>query len=258
MTIQLGKSYTIRFTVRLGASDGSATGASSGNWYFFAGDGAMYSDNTTFAGSQVFTGIQWIFGSSGSIATNVRVGGSWTSSGITGTPFSQGNTYTVDIYGNNTTSTATYTYVTSQSIAANTMDIWVNGTLVADDIGKALLLDDSNIDSYLFYGENSTGNVANIFLDNIFYTNIISNTILPVELSSFSAVVLDNGVKLNWRTETEVNNYGFEILRAHTSTPLRMTIGKYLDLLKGTEIQIHQKNILLLMIMLLVENTLTV
>ena len=36
---------------------------------------------------------------------------------------------------------------------------------------------------------------------------------LPVELSSFSAVVLDNGVKLNWRTETEVNNYGFEILR---------------------------------------------
>ncbi len=36
---------------------------------------------------------------------------------------------------------------------------------------------------------------------------------LPVELSSFSAVVLDNGIKLNWRTETEVNNYGFEIER---------------------------------------------
>jgi hypothetical protein len=36
---------------------------------------------------------------------------------------------------------------------------------------------------------------------------------LPVELSSFSAVVLDNGVKLNWRTGTEVSNYGFEILR---------------------------------------------
>ncbi|NNJ51961.1 MAG: T9SS type A sorting domain-containing protein, partial [Ignavibacteriaceae bacterium] len=37
---------------------------------------------------------------------------------------------------------------------------------------------------------------------------------LPVELSSFSAVVLENGVKLEWRTETEVNNYGFEILRS--------------------------------------------
>ena len=37
---------------------------------------------------------------------------------------------------------------------------------------------------------------------------------LPVELSSFSAVILENGVKLNWRTETEVSNYGFEILRS--------------------------------------------
>ncbi len=37
---------------------------------------------------------------------------------------------------------------------------------------------------------------------------------LPVELSSFSAVILENGVKLKWRTETEVSNYGFEILRS--------------------------------------------
>lgn len=37
---------------------------------------------------------------------------------------------------------------------------------------------------------------------------------LPVELSSFTAKVLKNGaIKLDWRTETEVNNYGFEIER---------------------------------------------
>jgi hypothetical protein len=37
---------------------------------------------------------------------------------------------------------------------------------------------------------------------------------LPVELSSFSAdVVSDNEVILNWTTETEVSNYGFEIQR---------------------------------------------
>ena len=34
---------------------------------------------------------------------------------------------------------------------------------------------------------------------------------LPVELSSFSALVVGNTVKLNWKTETEVNNYGFEV-----------------------------------------------
>jgi hypothetical protein len=36
---------------------------------------------------------------------------------------------------------------------------------------------------------------------------------LPVELSSFSAIILENSVNLKWRTETEVSNYGFEILR---------------------------------------------
>jgi len=38
---------------------------------------------------------------------------------------------------------------------------------------------------------------------------------LPVELSSFTAKVLKGGrIKLDWRTETEVSNYGFEILRS--------------------------------------------
>ncbi len=41
---------------------------------------------------------------------------------------------------------------------------------------------------------------------------------LPVELTSFSASVNENTVKLNWQTATEVNNYGFEIQRALSST----------------------------------------
>lgn len=40
---------------------------------------------------------------------------------------------------------------------------------------------------------------------------------LPVELSTFSATALSNGVKLTWRTETETNNYGFEIERKTNS-----------------------------------------
>ena len=56
---------------------------------------------------------------------------------------------------------------------------------------------------------NWTGDNTNGFN----FSAVISNP-LPVELSSFSAIVLDKGVKLKWRTETEVNNYGFEILRS--------------------------------------------
>ena len=40
---------------------------------------------------------------------------------------------------------------------------------------------------------------------------------LPVELSSFSAKIFYNGIKLNWTTETEVSNYGFEIQRSSSN-----------------------------------------
>jgi len=41
-----------------------------------------------------------------------------------------------------------------------------------------------------------------------------SDNPLPVELSSFTAKALSNGkIQLNWRTETEVSNYGFEVER---------------------------------------------
>ena len=36
---------------------------------------------------------------------------------------------------------------------------------------------------------------------------------LPVELTTFTATVTIDNIQLNWTTATEVNNYGFEILR---------------------------------------------
>ena len=207
-------SFTLRFRIRFGASDGSATGATSGTWYLFVGDGNIYSNDQSFISSQVYTGIRWAFGTSGNVTTKYRSGGSWISTGISGNPFTQGVTYIVDIYGNNSVSTANYTYGTSQSIASNTFDLWVDGVLIGNDLSKSALNDAVNIDSYMFYGVSSTSNVANIFLDDIVYTNTIAANPLPVELSAFSAAIISKGVKLNWRTETEVNNYGFEILRS--------------------------------------------
>ena len=65
------------------------------------------------------------------------------------------------------------------------------------------------------YGTNGNGWDSN---DNSldFYIELDPVTIppLPVELSSFSAILLKSGIKLVWRTETEVNNYGFEIQKS--------------------------------------------
>jgi len=46
-------------------------------------------------------------------------------------------------------------------------------------------------------------------------------SLLPVELTSFNARVLNNTVILNWQTATEVNNYGFEIERSVISNAVR-------------------------------------
>jgi len=50
--------------------------------------------------------------------------------------------------------------------------------------------------------------------------NSITNTpfsALPVELSTFTASLSNSAVELNWKTATEVNNYGFEVQRAASS-----------------------------------------
>lgn len=41
---------------------------------------------------------------------------------------------------------------------------------------------------------------------------------LPVELTSFTANLIGGNVELHWSTQTEVNNYGFEIERATSLT----------------------------------------
>ena len=46
---------------------------------------------------------------------------------------------------------------------------------------------------------------------NMQYISLVDYSTIPVELTSFSANVVDRSVVLNWTTATEVNNQGFEI-----------------------------------------------
>ncbi len=57
---------------------------------------------------------------------------------------------------------------------------------------------------------------------------------LPVELSSFTAKVLRNGgVQLDWRTETEVNNYGFEVERKESNRQITTDNWEKITFLEG-------------------------
>jgi len=46
------------------------------------------------------------------------------------------------------------------------------------------------------------------------YVDYTFGDALPVELSMFSGVLIGNRIDLHWRTETEVNNYGFNVERS--------------------------------------------
>ncbi len=64
---------------------------------------------------------------------------------------------------------------------------------------------------------------ANSFVNsNTSYTIGNNASALPVELTSFSALVQNKTVDLTWQTATEVNNYGFEVERtSHRPSPYK-------------------------------------
>ena len=51
--------------------------------------------------------------------------------------------------------------------------------------------------------------------DNVYWDNLTLGYIVPVELTSFTAVSENGDVHLKWTTATETNNQGFEILRSN-------------------------------------------
>jgi hypothetical protein len=169
------KSFYTQFTMYL-------TGGSSGYWQFFQGAGTMYSDNNSWTGAQIFTGIEWSLGAGGTVSTRRRVASSWTSPETT--TFAQNTVYRVEIYGNNSTTTKSYMRGgTPYSVAANQWDMWVNGTRYPG-LAKGGLAGDTNVDSFVFMGGSSISNVATIILDDFLYGGDLSTA--PVAVSQFS------------------------------------------------------------------------
>jgi hypothetical protein len=63
----------------------------------------------------------------------------------------------------------------------------------------------------LYCANTEAGNLNNLFFNNL---SIRTDSPLPVQLSSFSANIINKSVNLKWQTAIEQNNYGFEIERS--------------------------------------------
>jgi len=169
-----GTSFYIRFSFLLGDSAGGIS-ATDGTVTFIQGDGANFSNSSNYSSAQTFTGIRWYFGSNGSIGSRYLNGGSWNT--ISGANIMQGNVYTIEIFGNNSSSIITYDYNgINCSVDSNSQDIILNGQLIANDFGCSNLSAGSPIDSWMFIAGSSSSNRGHIFIDDITYNNtIVSN-----------------------------------------------------------------------------------
>jgi len=79
---------------------------------------------------------------------------------------------------------------------------------ITDQIGGSFL----NIGPFTGVGTATVpGSYLDIFTSALLFMDYVA--IVPVELTSFTAAVSEEGILLNWNTATEINNQGFEIER---------------------------------------------
>lgn len=108
-------------------------------------------------------------------------------------------------------------------------DGWLTGPSNSRAPGTPSDIELGSLDNYYFSGSvNGDANVTRSAIMNtsdwtgsgsrIGYNDLtdnIGNGAFPVELSFFTGTLNGNNVELLWRTETEINNYGFDILRKY-------------------------------------------
>lgn len=90
-----------------------------------------------------------------------------------------------------------------------------NPTLTSTQIGVATVNSTHTGISLPYMGmlwNHSTGGSEFSYFDDVFITD--PESALPVTLSSLNSFVFNRNIKLNWVTESEINNAGFEVERA--------------------------------------------
>lgn len=129
--------------------------------------------------------------------------------------------YLGTLYSFNTTYLVIVKYTFNAGVGDDLLSLWVYSvpppaSEPAADFGPihmTNMTDATNISSILLR-QGTNGNSPALVIDGIYVRNTWDNGVLPVELSSFTSTINNRDVTLNWTTQTEINNSGFEIERA--------------------------------------------
>ena len=140
----------------------------SGIFTFFTGNGASFSNANAFTGSESAASLRFGLGAS-TISGSYRNVSNWTA--LSSLSVSKDSVMDFAIYGNNDASSTTYFRGgTTYSLPAGKWDLWLGNILSGTNLNKAQLAT-GVVDSFMVYGESSTGNAGTLRLDNIVYGN---------------------------------------------------------------------------------------
>ncbi len=109
--------------------------------------------------------------------------------------------------------------ISTLSPAVGSNVVLIGGTLASNvywQVGSSTFINGDfkgNILAYAAITQNAGASIDGNLYTRTSYIDINGTSVLPVELSSFSAATNGSTVKLSWKTATEVNNYGFEVER---------------------------------------------
>jgi hypothetical protein len=189
-----GNVFSFKSSLYLSGTSGSLTGT----WYFFIGNGTSFNTGSSgFTGSNIFTGLRFVMGgtvASPTCTTTYRTSSAWVSTGLTTTGITGNTSLALQIFGNNSGSTQTYTFNgICRTVATTTWDIYLGTTLIGDDIAGNSAYTGGNFDSFMFYGESSTSNIATLAVDDITYGPVLPTPTLVVNPASLAAFSTTQG-----------------------------------------------------------------
>jgi hypothetical protein len=183
------------------------TSASNGSLAIHLGDGGastIFQDNNGYTSYNNSISTLLITYNAGAIASvQRRTSGAWNN--IVGSGISKDANNSIEIYANNEATSTTYSRSGSNSLNAQSWDLWVDGTKISPSGGWSVagtLASGTNLNGFGFFGESSTANAAFIYLDDFEY----SNTLPPVSCAApttqasnitFSGITA-NSMTVNW------------------------------------------------------------
>lgn len=200
------KYFYTKFSVLFGSNTGTNT-VTAGTWFFYQGDGALYSGTAQISSTlnQSFVTLRFVYSTGGVITAAYHNGSAWTT---LGTITSQATIYNIEVYGNNTTAATTYERGGTQNLSNDKWDLWVNGSKIGTGLASGGIANNVNIDSWMF-GSESTSTAANIFIDDIEYSNALPSCAAPAAPTASTHTPSETQVVWNWNAVGGATGYKY-------------------------------------------------